>query len=182
MAMMNGAPRAMCFELGCPNRPIVELRPKGMPAAEPKDSCATHMLEALREDPEIGIKPMPEIPYRFDPSKEQLTPPRVEEELLKLDDTLERLQDWTEAHVNRLAELQLDYDLAYAAAYRASEASSEKGRQHDALLKCRHLLGPLRGAETIVRIGRDRQHNVRASIEVWRSLGASVRVSYGNTR
>lgn len=181
MGLVNGAPRAMCFTLGCPNRPVVELRPKGMPNAEPKDACASHMLQELRIDPHLDIRSMPDIAYRFDPSKEQLIPTRVEEELLKLDDALTRMTEFTEAHENRLAQLQLDYDLANASAYRASEAKSEKGRQMDALLNCRHLLGEVRGEETIVRMGRNRQHNIRASIEVWRSLGASVRVSFSNT-
>jgi hypothetical protein len=106
-----------------------------------------------------------------------LTPVDVEQELLTLLNRLDEGQRFLAEKDAEATERSMTYDLAFARALIRASASSAEGRKAEALLACEDLYRNQVLAESVVRTTRERMKVLYTSVEVVRSLGASVRAS-----
>lgn len=106
-----------------------------------------------------------------------LTPTDVETELLTLLTRLDEGQRFLAEKDTAASLASMEYDLAFARALVRAQASSAEGRKAEALLSCEALYRDKVTAEAVVRTTKERMRVLFASVEVVRSLGASVRAS-----
>lgn len=160
----------MCETPGCVGRPVALCDEVAL--------CSVCLVETLEAHPGRTLAPivLPRLRVQYD---EILTPAQVEEELVNLLNRQEDAVAFLTAHQSRLSELQGHYDDALAAARLVADGSDTR-RRDAALVACSPMLQPVRIAKVIVGSAQDRLKSIHYEMDVWRSIGASVRNSLEN--
>lgn len=104
----------------------------------------------------------------------------VEQALLTLLATIDRAVAALEESENTTSEASLEYDISFARAMVRSQASSAEKRKAEAILAVEDLLRAKVRAEAVRQTKKDRMKALLEQVEIVRSIGASVRTSFGN--
>jgi hypothetical protein len=132
----------------------------------------------------------------FDPSTGEigpdfLTPDQLNAHISELASRLERSALVEKAKADEMGHVQNEHDKVYRRAYRASDASSEKGRCIDAEIACDATFCPDRCNETLslatrltvlkaeVKALKDVAHNMRAVLSAYQSISSNTRSAFG---
>lgn len=109
-----------------------------------------------------------------------VTPVDIEQALLRLLAQIDKGVAALEESENTYSEASYEHDIAYARALVRSQASSAEKRKAEAVIAVDDLLHAKVRAEAVKTTRKERMKALLEQVEIVRSIGASVRVTYGN--
>lgn len=108
-------------------------------------------------------------------SPDPLTQVRIESEIVRLSDLLERTTDELAGAMEKAAEHEVIWKAAEAGALLKSDQKSAELRKAESLVKCRAEFGEHKAADAIRDALSEKCRTIRAQLDALRSLNANVR-------